>query len=82
MTEKSVSMKSGLRDRNNMRKRGKDVTRGDIVSMKSGLRDRNNRLRRGAPDGAQNRVSMKSGLRDRNNSSKAASALFSIGSSQ
>ena len=61
-----VSMKSGLRDRNNPAVPYQRITTALIVSMKSGLRDRNNYdtsplLPR------QERVSMKSGLRDRNN---------------
>ena len=37
-----VSMKSGLRDRNNERAEESLLTVQEIVSMKSGLRDRNN----------------------------------------
>ena len=64
---KTVSMKSGLRDRNNLSRRAIRCLVVGGVSMKSGLRDRNN-----AVDEAINRlyaqlVSMKSGLRDRNN---------------
>ena len=37
-----VSMKSGLRDRNNMPEAGGGQPVGGVVSMKSGLGDRNN----------------------------------------
>ena len=61
----TVSMKSGLEDRNNAL-RPADALHDLMVSMKSGLEDRNNDAGSvGAADGS--RVSMKSGLEDRNN---------------
>ena len=59
-------MKSGLRDRNNVRNEDVGVDY-EIVSMKSGLRDRNNLPGRRLPHPTDPPVSMKSGLRDRNN---------------
>ena len=69
-----VSMKSGLRDRNNPCTSPANRPVLAAVSMKSGLRDRNNRMRldrRSHPS----RVSMKSGLRDRNNGSPRKAVL-------
>ena len=63
---RSVSMKSGLRDRNNVIATGRLEVR-EYVSMKSGLRDRNNPCWLAHPDLTNQLVSMKSGLRDRNN---------------
>ena len=62
-----VSMKSGLRDRNNRLHPGGGESTWKTVSMKSGLRDRNNSSAPVAFDPDQGSVSMKSGLRDRNN---------------
>ena len=61
-----VSMKSGLRDRNNVA-RSTSRIRDPAVSMKSGLRDRNNTRLSDKYFSAPLEVSMKSGLRDRNN---------------
>ena len=61
-----VSMKSGLRDRNNVRHLFEVEFTVGLVSMKSGLRDRNN-VGRGGGGSWSFLVSMKSGLRDRNN---------------
>ena len=60
-------MKSGLRDRNNVRHLFEVEFTVGLVSMKSGLRDRNN-VGRGGGGSWSFLVSMKSGLRDRNNS--------------
>ena len=61
-----VSMKSGLKDRNNYLRRGlEDPAR--PVSMKSGLKDRNNFPCPAATSCTHRAVSMKSGLKDRNN---------------
>ena len=62
----TVSMKSGLEDRNN-RKENIGYLRAGVVSMKSGLEDRNNPTTPLQPLAGQLRVSMKSGLEDRNN---------------
>ena len=61
----TVSMKSGLEDRNNIMRRAA-LDSNVYVSMKSGLEDRNNQAaaRQGL---AEALVSMKSGLEDRNN---------------
>ena len=66
MTTTQVSMKSGLGDRNNERRKIMEI-RNHTVSMKSGLGDRNNLrvVTRAVTEPA--RVSMKSGLGDRNN---------------
>ena len=63
----SVSMKSGLEDRNNPDGRRFIVDHKTTVSMKSGLEDRNNWQRSPDPHHPNIRVSMKSGLEDRNN---------------
>ena len=63
----NVSMKSGLGDRNNLRKPSKTFLF-LRVSMKSGLGDRNNVIIE-TTDQTGRTVSMKSGLGDRNNPS-------------
>ena len=62
-----VSMKSGLRDRNNTPAEAQAIVDRVVVSMKSGLRDRNNIVVFNDMPKAEFVVSMKSGLRDRNN---------------
>ena len=62
-----VSMKSGLRDRNNRDSVDNIVSSIKCVSMKSGLRDRNNIVDALITELRETTVSMKSGLRDRNN---------------
>ena len=62
-----VSMKSGLRDRNNVDDVVVELRDFPVVSMKSGLRDRNNRQAAAPQSEPVLPVSMKSGLGDRNN---------------
>ena len=70
-----VSMKSGLRDRNNRTTAALHVRSPEVVSMKSGLRDRNNALVTSIYVQMMYNVSMKSGLRDRNNGSPRKAVL-------
>ena len=70
-----VSMKSGLRDRNNLLWTDLGEIMKFLVSMKSGLRDRNNRTTAALHVRSPEVVSMKSGLRDRNNGSPRKAVL-------
>ena len=62
-----VSMKSGLRDRNNVDGHAEVAELCQLVSMKSGLGDRNNHAQLQSMLEEAQQVSMKSGLGDRNN---------------
>ena len=75
-TGSNVSMKSGLRDRNNHGCRNIPDATGPRVSMKSGFSDRNNRDNPICENPAH-LVSMKSDLRDQNNS-ELASAITGL----
>ena len=68
-------MKSGLEDRNNLKRIWWNMAPQRPVSMKSGLEDRNNVGGANLDQGSQ-RVSMKSGLEDRNNQATAGNISF------